>query len=177
MTWNGCLPAHACVKCGKELKGNNSTHPAELYAGTYNGLCYSCTHNIRYVEKTYRDGATLWNYPPQRPSWRRDREKYVGYSQCPHCQGAGRYKNGELYEFCRPCQVKFDNEPVRKAKHEHFQRRYDSIYNTALSMLEKQRHLDDDGIYLYKCYLSIRVTNAITRLNRTNNKLFSECET
>ena len=46
--WDGMYPQHECSGCGKLLNADGG-HPAELYAGTYTGLCYECeAHQQRY---------------------------------------------------------------------------------------------------------------------------------
>lgn len=47
MAWDGMLgPIGSihCNRCGKPLNKDGG-HPAELYAGTYTGLCYGCQNS------------------------------------------------------------------------------------------------------------------------------------
>jgi len=88
-SWDGMYPKHSCKKCGKPLNADGN-HPAELYTGTYTGLCYGCEKSSAYVVKEYRDGAKRISYPPHCPSWRRNREEFVAYDDCPDCGGKGR---------------------------------------------------------------------------------------
>lgn len=115
MDRDGMYPADwTCRSCGKVLNAGGQ-YPAELYAGTYNGLCYSCTSGTSYVEAVYEmDGAQRWSHPPTTPSWRRDREDSTGYPDCEKCKGTGtagmRYTSqwGSRYrERCQDCTQRF----------------------------------------------------------------------
>lgn len=53
MDEHGFLPAHPCRNCGRQLRGADSSYPAELYAGTYTGICYEC-HNCEPCWERYR---------------------------------------------------------------------------------------------------------------------------
>lgn len=90
--WNrstGMLPdGIPCKACGKPLNADGG-HPAELYAGTYNGLCYACTKAGPYAVDVFPDGTVQLSYPPHCPSWRRDREKFYAHPDCEDCAGAG----------------------------------------------------------------------------------------
>lgn len=99
-----------CKDCGKEL----GKIPSEIYPGTYNGLCYSCTNKGGYIVKIYTDGCRVISYPPHCPSWRRDREEYYSYVGCPKCGGTGRNyvsramsKGGPYYRYCERCLKEF----------------------------------------------------------------------
>lgn len=103
----------ACVNCGKELN-SDGMHPAETYAGTYTGLCYSCQNSESYIIEKFSDGAMIISYPPHCPSFRRDREHYTAYSDCPKCKGTGRYyisrcmsQGGPYYGYCTECSKRF----------------------------------------------------------------------
>lgn len=87
----GHFPADwCCVGCGKQLNADGN-HPAETYAGTYNGLCYPCTSKGPFiVGQRVIDSGVVWSYPPHCPSWRRDRESKVFYWDCPTCGGYGK---------------------------------------------------------------------------------------
>lgn len=93
-----------CVRCGRELNADG-WHPAELYAGTFNGLCYPCTGEKAYVVEVEEDGCQVWSYPPHCPSWRRDRETYRGYSECEVCCGTGLQGDHGWHgrRYCVPC--------------------------------------------------------------------------
>ena len=113
MDTHGMLPRQPCRQCGKPLNGDGR-HPAELYAGTFTGLCYSCQNSGRYVVETYPDGARLLSFPPHCPSWRRDREEYIAYENCPDCQGKGHItvsrscsQGGPYPIHCSRCLTRF----------------------------------------------------------------------
>jgi hypothetical protein len=101
---DGMLPgAWQCQRCGKQLNADGN-HPAELYAGTFNGLCYPCTNGSKYVEGTRLvDGGTVWNYPPHLPSWRRSRETYVFFWDCEQCHGEGVRPSWDNTARCPTC--------------------------------------------------------------------------
>lgn len=108
-----------CQRCGKLLNADGG-HPAEIYAGTFNGLCYGCTAAGPYVVRvSLLDGARVLSYPPHCPSWRRDRETFTAYADCGTCngsgvQGRGRSAGGGSYpEYCKPCIRRYSGHPVR----------------------------------------------------------------
>lgn len=88
--WDGFIPGATCKRCGVRLQGRGEGRPAESYAGTYNGLCYPCTSRPGEVIGVFSDGAVLIEYPPHLPSWRRDRETFFAFQDCPACHGHGR---------------------------------------------------------------------------------------
>jgi hypothetical protein len=105
----GMYPADwTCKACGKVLNADGG-HPAELYAGTYTGLCYGCERGGPYVvpDSELPDGARRVSWPPACPSWRRDRTEHWAYPDCEDCKGQGarmRYgRNGQWTEGCRSC--------------------------------------------------------------------------
>lgn len=105
----GMYPADwTCKACGKVLNADGG-HPAELYAGTYTGLCYGCERAGTYVvpDSELPDGARRVSWPPACPSWRRDRTEHWAYPDCEDCKGKGaRMRYGHMNqwtEFCRPC--------------------------------------------------------------------------
>ncbi len=120
----GEFPADwCCISCGKQLNADGG-HPAEIYAGTYNGLCYPCTSKPFYVESTDPlDGALKLSYPPHCPSWRRDREHFTAYADCDSCHATGIGPNGrnmvgDWYRTqCKPCSDRKWNHPLRKWEH------------------------------------------------------------
>ena len=90
MDKDGFFSPHNCKRCSKPLHGKDSGYPAELYAGTFTGLCYQCTDSGPVLLGRWEDGCELWEHPPHCPSWRRDREQFVGFSGCAICGGKGR---------------------------------------------------------------------------------------
>jgi hypothetical protein len=120
MDRHGMLPPDmCCARCAKPLN-RDGNHPAELYAGTYNGLCYGCTSAGAFVEKVAGlDGARRVSWPPHCPSWRRDREHHIGYEGCPDCDGLGIRKgtrgNGSGGTSCEFCSAGYAAHPVRRA--------------------------------------------------------------
>jgi len=121
MTWDGMLPPQDCQRCGKPLNADGG-HPAELYAGTFTGLCYTCEREGPYVVKTYSaDGARRISYPPSCPSHRRDREEHIAYPDCHQCKGTGRITvdrpwrtGGGYHKPCDACLQRFSAHPGRK---------------------------------------------------------------
>jgi hypothetical protein len=110
MAWDerGMYPPHPCKGCGKPLNADGG-HPAELYAGTYTGLCYACERKGPLVVATFEDGCKLVSHPPHCPAWRRDREEYYWFEGCGQCQ-QGRvwvsraYSEGGPYtQSCPAC--------------------------------------------------------------------------
>lgn len=134
MDKNGLFPADwVCQQCGKPLNADGY-HPAELHAGTYNGLCYDCTRKGPYVVAVSGlDGALSVSWPPSCPSHRRDRESRVGYEGCPHCEGLGatrKHANWSTYwEQCPHCKDRYYNHPSRVWA----ERRRATIYKVAES--------------------------------------------
>lgn len=124
MDSQGMYPVHPCKKCGKDLGGGKMdgsyARPAELYAGTYTGLCYSCQNSGPYLETTFFDGIERWNFPPHCPSWRRDRETYVFRPGCD-CEKGRRIVSrhpmygGSYFIQCEQCSEAWANNPIRKA--------------------------------------------------------------
>ena len=97
-----------CLRCNVKLNADGG-HPAELYAGTFNGLCYRCTGEAGFVIETLDDGCQVWSYPPHCPSWRRDRERFLGFPDCGECNGTGQAGRGRSFGgssfplHCREC--------------------------------------------------------------------------
>ena len=115
----GFLPKHNCKSCKGPLD-TTGDRPAELYLGTYTGLCNKCTMAGSFVVKEYRDGALKISYAPHCPSWRRDREEYIAYSDCEICRGTGRLyvsrsmsQGGSYYRYCSQCLNRYSNESLR----------------------------------------------------------------
>ena len=120
MDSHGMLPQDDffCLGCGKTLNADGG-HPAELYAGTWNGLCYGCTKRGPFVAKVCRlDGAREVSWPPHSPSWRREREKHIAYEDCATCDGLGIEKPAwrspeHAGQYCRPCSARCYEHPLR----------------------------------------------------------------
>lgn len=115
---DGMYPAHSCRACGKPLNAGG-WHPAELYAGTYDGLCYVCTDSREYPEREERSGAVVWNFPPHCPAWRRDREVFFGFADCQGCGGRGRIEvhrpssaGGSYGKQCEECNTRHYKHPA-----------------------------------------------------------------
>lgn len=128
MDERGMLPvAWKCLGCGRQLNGDGG-HPAELYAGTFNGLCYPCTSAGPYVVGVaVLDGLRKLSYPPSCPSWRRDREREYAYPDCPKCLGSGRYVwarsgRGRQSAHCEDCFARWTHHPARLAADRWYKR-------------------------------------------------------
>lgn len=112
MDGKGFSPCQNCKKCGNALN-KNGDYPAELYAGTFTGLCYTCERAAPYLLERMSDGMLLWSFPPHCPSWRRDREFFYGWEDCSACKGKGRIlvkrsmrQGGSYSRQCRKCSDK-----------------------------------------------------------------------
>ena len=110
MSWDGMLSKRNCEKCNKPLNVDGN-HPAELYAGTYTGLCYSCQREGAYEIEKGPNGEKFMSHPPHCPSWRRDRETYWWFEDCtnPECN-KGKIivyrdlgKRGNYSTYCKEC--------------------------------------------------------------------------
>lgn len=137
MNKEGFLPPHSCKNCGKPL----GTVPAELYQGTYTGLCYKCQDAPAIVLKTCPDGALHVSHPPHCPSWRRDRELFYAYADCTDCKGLGRLMvsrscalGGPYPKNCPKCYDRYrrlrgpiENDCVDKTV--AITKRFDGIWN------------------------------------------------
>ncbi len=139
----GFYPQHNCRSCAKPLNADGG-HPAELYAGTYTGLCYACERIPRYTVTSYSDGAITWSYPPHAPSWRRDRETFTSYSDCPECHGQGfqmKYSASSWSTYSDPCQTcrdRFWTYPPRKARNDRVFGRDKAIRVIAEALYQKE---------------------------------------
>jgi hypothetical protein len=111
--WDGMLPQHPCKWCGK-LLNQDGYHPAELYAGTYTGLCYACEGLGPRILQEFYDGCKLVSHPPSSPSYRRNRDEHYWYPDCsnkkcnmgtvwewrPYVPGLG---GGSYRSYCPDC--------------------------------------------------------------------------
>jgi hypothetical protein len=114
-----------CRVCGAVLGGNfdgsGYDRPAELYAGTFTGLCYQCEKAPRFIMRIEWDEARTISYPPHSPAWRRDRQEYIAYADCQECHGAGRFivdradsQGGSYPRYCPACLDRYCAESHRK---------------------------------------------------------------
>lgn len=121
-----------CKACGKVLNATGG-RPAELYLGTFTGLCYECERKPFFVERVDAlDGARWVSYPPSCPSNRRDRVSHIGYADCTICDGNGvsqtTYQNWSwYYESCSACRTRYYGHPVRVKR----QARHEQLYTAA----------------------------------------------
>lgn len=123
MAWNGFLPPHNCRNCNQPLSGENGPRPAELYAGSYTGLCYKCQQLDKAIVHTSTlDGALRVTYRAENYSGLGSRVSYVAYPDCPVCNGDGRIKGAYSssaccyrYSRCQECWARFSAEPHRRA--------------------------------------------------------------
>ena len=121
MDSRGYFPAQPCRQCGNALQGADSDRPAELYAGTYTGLCYTCERGPGFIAQICElDGMRVWDYPPHCPSYRRDRETFTAYPDCQECEGLGCKfvsrsfgQGGPYYSQCGTCSVRRSKHPAR----------------------------------------------------------------
>jgi hypothetical protein len=114
MDRHGMLPDDIfCIRCAKPLNADGG-HPAELYAGTYNGLCYGCTGAGPYVAAvTQLDGCQRVSWPPPCPSHRRDRVNHYGYPDCGNCKGLGATGYTSSAKSCEKCLDRRMSHPQR----------------------------------------------------------------
>jgi hypothetical protein len=141
MDSHGMLPAHGCKQCGKPLNADGF-HPAELYAGTYTGLCYQCERsNERIISTDPVDGAQTWEFPPHAPSWRRTRERFIGFVGCTKCEGKGRLwigradsQGGSYAQQCSDCSTRYWGHPLRV----WVIKRYETIRKAAESLYHRE---------------------------------------
>ena len=138
---HGMLPQHNCKQCGKALNSDGG-HPAELYAGTYTGLCYSCERSEERLIKTDPlDGANTWEFPPHCPAWRRTRERFIGFTGCAQCGGKGRLwigradsQCGSYTQQCPECSTRYWHHPLRLWE----EKRWGTIRKAAESLYLKE---------------------------------------
>lgn len=156
MDKDGMLPSHwKCRDCGLPLN-DNGMQPAELYAGTYTGLCHKCESTGPRIVKIYNlDSALEVSYPPSCPSWRRDREDYTAYFDCNICEGKGRVvKSRHRHKtFCMDCLNRFVNNPVRVMYSQltgEIRDRYQNEYLSLLSQMSGIKLTGKDKVKLGK---------------------------
>lgn len=120
-----------CRVCGKPLNPNGH-RPAETYAGTFTGECYSCQSRPFFPTLVTTDsGGTYMSHPPSCPSWRRDRETYLAFADCETCKGGGRVRargvagGGGNVQQCEDCLSRHNAHPAtieenraNKARHD-----------------------------------------------------------
>jgi len=125
--WDGFYPEHGCKRCGKPLQGQDTGYPAELYAGTYTGLCYACTSEPPYEDnRCMASGARVWSHPPSCPSHRRDREIFFGFDDCSCNHGRRTVvrsdgMGGSYGKQCPDCWEDHRSHPLVQA-HEYTQK-------------------------------------------------------
>jgi len=158
MDINGMLPAHNCKQCGKPLNADGG-HPAELYAGTYTGLCYSCERSDERLIKTDPlDGCQTWEFPPHSPAWRRTRERFLGFTGCKTCSGKGRLwigradsQGGSYTQQCPDCSARYWSHPLRLWE----SRRWGTIRKAAENLYHKElKRFGAVGVHDYNATLS-----------------------
>ncbi len=182
MDVNGMYPSDwACLGCGAKLNADGG-HPAELYAGTFNGLCYSCTAKPRYLERVHLlDGAYEWNYAPHCPSWRRDREREIGFPDCAECQGFGvaGFRSHHRRSSCKSCWDRYIKHPERVSfwqRMRETRRAADVRYNRLLQEHAgcKKRTSQVKRVAAVKALLNTPEGAAFDEALRA--RLFGECE-
>lgn len=131
MDRHGMLPDDIfCIRCAKPLNMDGG-HPAELYAGTYNGLCYGCTGTGPYVAAVAQlDGCQRVSWPPPCPSHRRDRVNYYGYPDCANCKGLGATGYVSSAKSCDACLARWASHPVTVAESRWSELMYRSLQAT-----------------------------------------------
>lgn len=116
----GMYSQHQCQGCGKPLDVDGE-HPAELYTGTYTGLCYKCQSSQVYeVDQSPMGVVRRMSHPPHCPSWRRDREEFWWWPECtnPDCEHGrtwiyrGDGSGGSYTVQCRTCLEVYRAEPA-----------------------------------------------------------------
>ena len=110
-----------CRGCGKTLNADGG-HSAELYAGTYTGLCYDCERRGPVVIDTLVSEARVWSCPPHCPSWRRDREQFFQFEGCS-CDHGRTWETSRSFGVsnrypvqCRICSSRHYQHPVVRAQ-------------------------------------------------------------
>jgi len=175
MSWNGFLPEGTkCEQCGTVLKKD-----AESYAGTFTGLCRVCENISVRIEKVFFDRAVRKSYPPHCPSWRRDRNQFIAYEDCPECKGTGKKTitrgmayGGSYLINCSSCSYKFYRHPLRVWKSERFDRIQEKGQSSYLTLLKKNKiyikakkgEAPDDKIEELKKFIHVKMERLDKRL-------------
>lgn len=114
----GQITCRGC-RAGIDADGSN---PATRYAGTFTGLCIACERAPAVSVAKLHDGAARWSWPAYCPSFRRDRQEFIGYEGCICCKGQGRTiisrsdaKGGSYPVNCPFCFERYLVEPMRRA--------------------------------------------------------------
>jgi len=150
MDENGMLPPHNCHRCGKPLNADGN-RPAELYLGTYTGLCTACMNASPYEVKRLISGAKLMSHPPHLPSWRRSREEFIWFEDCPDkcIKGVvpGTWGGWSNYpKQCPTCLARHENHPeVRRYKEDQKKLRAVQYYWRSRMIAEYERRLKKAG--------------------------------
>jgi hypothetical protein len=164
-----------CKRCGVVMGGRFDgigwDRPAEIYAGTYTGLCDKCMYEKDYTVKEYGCDAKLISVPPDCPSWRRNRKEFIAYSDCETCKGSSWvWKRsgawGERYKAqCETCWRKYYDHPRRM-----FRRKY--IEAERLNIVE----LMDMGFNAEAKTLGLKVKLVGTMLKNYSDDLESDVQ-
>lgn len=154
---NGFLLKQDCKKCQKPLQGQGEGRPAELYAGTFTGLCYSCQNGGDYIVLTEKDGARHISCAPSCPSWRRDRENYISYANCENCKGIGYFWKSGRYDryrsYCEPCVKRHSENKFRIKYHriaKKLYNKYNGVFLKRIKAEEKKLKIKLDNEAAYK---------------------------
>jgi hypothetical protein len=134
----GFYPDHNCKRCNQPL--SRTDRPAELYAGSYTGLCYKCQNAPMIVLAVSKlDGCKRVEHAPDCPSHSRERRTFHAYDNCPACKGTGRTYvsrslayGGSYYTSCDACFKRYYNQE-RRQQH--------NTYDSAASKDIRQRWL------------------------------------
>lgn len=135
-----------CTRCGKKL---GTVNPAENYAGTYTGLCYTCEGSPPRVEARYPlDNSALVSHPPSLPSWRREREKFYWFEDCQSCRMGsvnGSSNNGYTIKLqCTNCGPRYWNNTTRAWLSWLLRTSWDAAYSSF------DKHMIDAGFAVRK---------------------------
>lgn len=157
-SWDGFIRIPGgldCAICGKTLGSIDDprSNPAESYAGTYTGLCYGCERSAVWGCYRCEDGLVYYSHPPSSPSWRRDRQFFFAYDDCPDCRkGAVRVSRsdamGGSYNIqCVKCRDRSYAHPVRARHHAEYEA-FQEQHREVMTRLEKEwakkiKKLDD----------------------------------
>ena len=158
MNDRGFFPKWPCRRCGAMLQGEGDGCPAESYAGTFTGHCYSCSGAPPFPLQRFVDGAVEWSHPSCCFSYTRRRSTFTGYEGCAICKGQGRISvyqsnamGGSYSKNCEPCHTRYLNYPPRAASwadREAWQvaARNDRIRVSKLYDKDRKKHAKKQGI-------------------------------